>query len=111
MDSSFEEANEEEDVGTKLDRIRAAQLTAAAVDSSDDGATDSDEDGQRELRWKQAKLSHSDAINSQGFSQDLSQSQPPVYCQQPSPDDYYLRPAMQVPVYRTIAAEEAGSQA
>jgi hypothetical protein len=116
MDSSFEDIDQEEDVGTKLDRIRAAQQAIAAVDSSEDGATDDDEDGRRELRWKQAKLSHSDAGNSQGFSQDLSQPQPSqqdMYCQQPSPalaNMDYLRPAMQVPVYRTLAAQDAAQR-
>ena len=112
MDSSFDDADQDENVGTKLDQIRAQQQARlTSVDSSDDADSDDEEDG-RELRWKQAKLSHSDAGTSQGFSQELSQSHlassQGLYCPALPPIDYPLgRPAMPVPVYRTIAAQEA----
>jgi hypothetical protein len=72
--------SQDDGVGLHLRRIRAAQAAALASDDDED-----DDEGGGDLleRWKKAKLSHS---SSQGFTQDLSQSQPSQsFCQQPSP--------------------------
>jgi hypothetical protein len=92
---------EQEDVGERLDRIRAKK--AAALDSESD---DDDEDEDLVSRWRKAKQTHQAEPSQEqqqqqqqqlevltasqlGFSQDLSQPQSsssyPQYCQQPSP--------------------------
>jgi hypothetical protein len=112
MDSSSSDDEKEDGgpdaIGRKLDRIRAAQQ-ARDVGTVDSDVDDSDNDARaQELRWKQAKLSHSDAGNSQDFSQDLSQSSQYLHHHpMPAALGTIAGLALPVPVYRTLRAEEA----
>jgi hypothetical protein len=80
-----EDEEDDEDVGTKLSRIRAAQLRVCGQDS-DDTSEDEDAGTDRLLVLEPtSNLSQVHALSQQGFTQDLSQAISEQYCQQPSP--------------------------
>ena len=90
--------DKDEEVGDKLNRIRAAQAAVMAEDSSEDEDEDDDDDGV-ERRWQEAKLLH--ASSQERFLQSPTGSSQPLVLTSPPPlstidyrpptIDYYAR--------------------
>jgi ferric-dicitrate binding protein FerR (iron transport regulator) len=79
-----DDEDQEQDVGSKLDQIRAEQARQASAKDVELSSDDDDADREVEERWQRAKQSHQQAFLTD-FSQDLSTSSLPQYCNQPSP--------------------------
>ena len=85
--------DKDEDIGNKLDRIRAAQAAIMADDSSEDEDDDDEEDDGLERRWQEAKIHH--AALQQGYLQGPTESP----YKEPT---YYSSPPLASPPLSTI---------
>jgi hypothetical protein len=109
-----EDDEDVEDVGSKLNRIRAAQQQHCGQDSDDESESSSNKDGDRRAlnpgaQSNLSQVQHDQVqhhrLSQQGFSQDLSQASSQLYCQQPSPAYYQPSRGSTVLGHRSLLAE------